>query len=138
MTAIENTTAKGQLLALPFAQTDVAASQAAVELGLTDGVAARYVAPFDGEIVGISARASAARTAGILRARTAVNGVADGPQAELNATPTQAQAVQWARGQTRFGAGDSISVLLTTTAAWTPVTADLLVTVFVLVYIEGV
>lgn len=148
MTAIERIISKGQLIPLHFGQADVADSQTAVAMNIvevrdsaatTDDVLAvpGYTLPFDFEIVGVSIRASTARTAGTLTADATIDGTVTGLQAVLNATDTTAAYAKQPRESDRGVAGSYVGVKLTT-ASWTPITADIVVTVWVLAYLEGI
>ena len=96
-----------------------------------------YTLPFDFEIVGVSIRASTARTAGTLTADATIDGTVTGLQAALNATDTTAAYAKQPRESDRGVAGSYVGVKLTT-ASWTPITADIVVTVWVLAYLEGI
>ena len=148
MTAIERIISKGQLIALHFGQADVADSQTAVAMNVVevrdaaataDDVLAvpGYTLAFDFEIVGISVRSSTARTAGTLTADATIDGTVTGLQAALNATDTTAAYATQPRESDRGVAGSYVGVKLTT-ASWTPITADIVVPVWVLAYLEGI
>lgn len=144
MGQITNETAKGQLVPLVFAQDAVAASQTDVQLniietGATTGAldVAEYVMPFAGEIVAVSYALSAAATAGSLGIGATVNGTED---ADTTQTVTTAQRGygKVLREKARFVAGDRIGAEITTSGTWDATTADLAVTVWVLLQIEGI
>lgn len=148
MTAIERIISKGQLISLHFGQSDVADSQSAVAMNIVEvrntGASADdvlavpgYTLPFDFEIIGISVRASTARTAGTLTADATIDGTVTGLQAVLNGTDTTAAYAKQPRESDRGTAGSYVGVKLTT-ASWTPVTADIVVTVWVLAYLDGI
>lgn len=148
MTAIERIISKGQLIALHFGQADVADSQTAVAMNVTevrdsaattDDVLAvpGYTVAFDFEVVGISIRASTARTAGTLTVDATIDGTVTGLQAALNATDTTAAYTRQPRDSDRGVAGSYVGVKLTT-ASWTPIAADVIVTVWVLAYLDGI
>lgn len=149
MGQIERITARGQLVGLVFMQADVAASQtdAALTVAEVRDAAAiaddqnatdAYVLPFAGEVVGISIRGSTARTAGDCTVQATVNGTASGLKAALDATNTQSHHKVQARDSDTFVAGDRVGATLTTPAGWTPIAADVVVVVWVLVYLEGI
>lgn len=148
MTAIERIISKGQLISLHFGQSDVADSQSAVAMNIVevrDSAAAAddvlavpgYTIPFDFEIIGISIRASTARTAGTLTADATIDGTVTGLQAVLNGTDTTGAYARQPRESDRGTAGSYVGVKLTT-ASWTPITADIVVTVWVLAYLDGI
>ncbi len=146
---IDNVIAKGQLVPLVFMQSDVAASQSAAALAVAEvrdaaataddqNAAGGYVMPFPGQVVGVSVRSSAARTAGTLTVDGQVDGTAVGLTAVLNATNTQSKASLQPRETDRFAAGAVISAQITTDGSWAPVTADIVVVVWVLLEISGI
>ena len=66
------------------------------------------------------------------------NGVSvTGLQAILNATDTTRDTAVQLRGSDVAAAGSRVGVKLTT-ASWTPTTADIAVTVWVLTHLEGI
>lgn len=135
-------TSKGQLIPIRFAQDAVADAQSAVAMNTLE-VAATVLTvtevgiPFKFSIVGISVSSDSARTAGTLTADATINGSVTGIQAQLNASDTQ-HAHKKVRRDLKVGvSGDRVGVKLTT-ASWTPVTADIVVTVWVLAQLEGI
>lgn len=149
MTAIERIISKGQLVKLTFGQSDVAASQTAVAMNVievrdaaasADDVLAvpGYVIPWDFEIVGISILASTARTAGSVVVDATIDGTVTGLQATLDATNTTSHYVTQPRDSDRGLAGSYVGVKLTTGAGWTPITADVVVAVWVIAYLDGI
>lgn len=147
MTTIIRNTSKGQLLTFRFAQDQAAASQAAAAMNTIeshDGTTLSVLdvqeeaVPFAFDLVAVTVSASAARTGGTLTADVSLNGTATGLQAALNATDTQWATAHQPRGEDRGVAGDRVGVLLTTDASWAPATADIVVTVAVIAYLEGV
>lgn len=148
-TQMERTIAKGQLVPLTFMQADVAVSQSNATLTVAEvrDVAATtddqnasegYVIPWEFEVVGVSVRASAARTAGTLTAEATVDGSGTGLSAALNATTTQSSKSTQPRGSDVGSAGGRVGARLTTDGSWAPITADINVTVWVLVHLEGI
>ncbi len=139
--------AKGQLVPLMFTQDQVAASQAGVAMNIIEAYggttlsvldANEYVIPWPFDVVGISVRASEARTAGTLTADATIDGTAQTVQAKLDATNTQSHSRVVPRETKRGRAGQRVGCKLTTDGAWAPVTADIVVIVWVLAYLEGV
>lgn len=143
MPQIERIISRGQLVPFTFTQDAVADSQSAVAMNICEVnagaalTATEYVVPFDFEIVAISIGSDSARTAGTLTVDATINGTVTGLQAALNATTTQRAYGTQARGSDNGTAGQRIGVKLTT-ASWTPTTADIAVTVWALVYLEGI
>lgn len=142
---IERIVSSGQLVALQFHQADVAASQtdaqlsvAAVDNAADDQLAVDgYVMPFAGEIVAVTARLSAAATAGTLTIGPTVNGT-EKTDPTLSITTAQSARDLTPRGTAQFAAGDLIGAEITTGGTWDGTTADLAVTVWVLVHVDGI
>ena len=149
MPLIERIISRGQLVHLTFEQSDVAASQTAVALATSEvrdtaasasdqNAAAGYCIPFGYEIVGISVTSSAARTAGTLTVDATIGGTVTGLQAVLNATTTNNAYATAGRGTYAGAAGDKVGVKITTAAGWTPTTADIVVSVYLIQYLDGI
>lgn len=143
MTAIKNVISKGQLVALNFAQDALAASQTDAQLnrfevasGATLAVESAYM-PFPGEVVAIGWDMSAAGTAGTLTVGATIDGTED---ADTTQTITTAQRgyARIPRGKAAFVAGKYLGVEITTSSGWGTTGADLVVTLYVLQYLEGV
>lgn len=148
MPIVERIIAKGQLIPLVFEQADVSGTQSAVALPTSEvrdtaasasdqNAAAGYVMPWAYEIVGIGLTSSAARTAGTLTVDATIGGTAQGAQAVLNGTTTNNAYAVIPRGTYNGAAGDKVGCKITT-ASWTPTTADIVVTVWVIAYLEGI
>lgn len=140
---IDRTISKGQLVRLVFFQDNVAADQTDVQLLVSEVASAAgnavdgFVMPFAGEIVAITGRLSAAATAGTLTIGPTINGT-EKADPTLSVTTGQSPRDLAARGSTPFAAGDLIGAEITTNGAWDGTTADLAVTVWCLVYLEGI
>jgi hypothetical protein len=141
MTQITLDTSKGQLVPLVFGQDAVAASQTNVQLPVAVGEASQavdgYEVPWSGEIVGLSYTLSAAGSAGVFTIGATVNGTEDADSTVTVGT-NAAGYTRIPRGSVPFVAGDSIGAEITTDGSWDGTTADLSVTVWALVYLEGV
>lgn len=141
MTLITLDTSKGQLVPFVFGQDAVAASQTDVQLpavgpeegGTVDG----YAMPFDYEVVGMSAALTAAGSAGQLDLGATIDGTEDADSTLTVTTGTNLYK-RVPRGKVRGVAGTRLGCELTTNSGWNGTTADLLVTIWVLVYLEGV
>jgi len=114
-----------------FKQDDVAASQSAVALPVLANTETGIVMPWGGSIVGICVQSNEARTADTLTIDATVNGTVTGLQAALDGTNTTHHYASQVKDTDSFSAGDTIGVKITTGGSWTPVTADILVYVFV-------
>lgn len=145
MPQIERIIAKGQLVKLTFYQADVAASQTDVQLSVSavDNAAddqlqaAGYIMPFPGEIVAQSYLLTAAGTAGTFTIGPTVGGTEKTAlQQSVGTTASGRKAV--ARGTIPFAAGDEIGAEITTNGSWDGINSDLVVTVWVLLYLEGI
>jgi hypothetical protein len=134
-------TSKGQLVALPFGQANVAASQTDVQLVASDPSANDgYAMPFDGEVVAVSWNLSAASTAGSLTVGATVEGTED---ADTTLTvPADSATVRGykrvPRNKATFVAGQRIGAEITTNAGFLPITTDLTVVVWAIVQIDGI
>ncbi|HVQ96128.1 MAG TPA: hypothetical protein VMU51_34225 [Mycobacteriales bacterium] len=150
MPPIDRVIARGQLVPLTFMQSDAANSQTNAALTVAEcrdtaataddqNAADGYTIPWDFEVVAVSVRVAAAdaRTAGTLTVEPLVNGSATGLTTALDATNTQGSKAVQLRGSDTAAAGGKVGARITT-ASWTPVTADVVVTVWVLVYLEGI
>lgn len=140
---IDRVIAKGQLVPLVFMQDALAASQTDVQLLIAEVASAAsnaidgYVMPFAGEIVAVTARLSAAATAGTLTVGPTVNGT-EKTDPTLSITTAQSASDTAARGTAMFVAGDLIGAEITTGGTWDGTTADLGVVVWVLLYLDGI
>lgn len=141
MTHITTDTSKGQLLAFVFGQDAVAASQTDVQLTTVMAEASQavdgYTIPFPFEVVGISASLSAAGSAGTLAVGATFGGTEDADTTLSFTTGTDNYKVV-KRGKAYAAAGTRLGCELTTAAGWDGTTADLVVTIFCLVYLEGI
>lgn len=140
---IDRTIAKGQLVQLTFMQDAVAASQTDVQLPIAEVNAAAgnavdgYVMPFAGEIVGLSWLLTAAGTTGAFTIGPTIAGTEKTALTSTVGTATSGR-VTAPRGTATFNAGDSIGAEITTAAGWDGTSADLGVSVWVLLYLDGI
>lgn len=148
-TQMERIIAKGSATPYRLMQADVAASQAAVVLTVAEvrdvaataddqNAVAQVVIPFDFEVVAISVSSSTARTAGTCTVEATINGTATGLTAVLNATNTQWASASQIRGSDVGVAGGRVGATITTDSGWLPVTADVVVEVWVIPSLEGI
>lgn len=120
------------LALVEFFQDNVAASQTAVVLGIGLGAVDEYVMPRTGHVIGVAVYSNAARTAGQLNVYPTINGTALARSAQLDATNTQTHTSKIERSLANaFVAGRRIGAKITTTAAWAPTTADIIVCILV-------
>jgi hypothetical protein len=140
---MERIIAKGQLVPLVFMQDAVAASQSDVQLLVAEVASAAsnavdgYVAPFEGEIIAISARLSAAASAGSLTIGPTVGGT-EKTTLQLSIDDDQSIYAKTLRGKIPFAAGDLIGAEITTDGTWNGTSADLCVVVWVLLHMDGI
>lgn len=140
---IDRIISKGQLVHYSFQQDDVAASQTDVQLlvaqvtGAAGNVVDGYTMPFAGDIVAIGWKTSASATAGVLSIGPTVNGT---EQTSLTQSVTTASSGSGTalRETVRFAAGDVIGAEITTTSVWDATTADLQVSVYAILALEGI
>ena len=139
---IERIIAKGQLVKLVFMQDAVAASQTDVQLPISEVTAgagnaiAGYVMPFPGEIVAQTYLLSAAGTTGTFTIGPTVGGTEKTALTQTVGTTANGRKTV-PRGTIPFAAGDEIGAEITTGGTWDGTSADLVVCVWVLLYIEG-
>lgn len=95
------------------------------------------IMPWDFEIVGISVVSNAARTAGTLTVDATIDGTVTGLQAALDGTNTTRHKNTQVRGSDTGSAGSRVGIKLTT-SSWTPVTADIIATAWVIASLEGI
>lgn len=141
MTHITQDTSKGQLVVLLFGQDALAASQTDVQLPAVIAEASQvvdgYAMAFPYEVVGISATTSVAGSAGTLSVGATIDGTEDA-DSTLSFTTGTNNYKRIARGKVTGAAGTRIGCELTTSGTWDGTTADLLVSIYVLVYLTGV
>lgn len=139
-------TAKGQLVALSFHQNQVAASQTNADLPTVetdDGTSVSlsavdaYEAPWPFDIVGIQATLSAAATAGTLTVNPTIAGTVNA-SLQLDFTTEVALTDTAALDVASGVAGDAIGAQIDTNGDWDATTADLVVTVFVMFYLDHI
>lgn len=115
-----------------FFQDNVAASQSDVALLVAgSGTVSEVTMPFAGSVTGISIASNEARTADTLTVDATINGTASGLQATLDGDNTTYHYTTQAKDVDTFSAGDRLGVDITTGGSWAPVTADIIVVVYV-------
>lgn len=137
---IERIISKGQLVPITFTKTAVAASSSAVAMNVMDTNAdvVEYVMPFDFEVVAVTTSLTTARSAGTLTADVTIDTNATGFQNVISTNVARSRNTS-RRGVKVGAAGSRVGVKLTTDANFAPVTTnDVLVTVWVLVHLEGI
>lgn len=144
---LTNDGSRWQLVIHTFMQGDVAASQTDVQLTLAETIGSAaahstlavdsYVAPWDGDIVGIAYTLSAAGTTGTFTIGATKNGTENATSTVTVGTTTEGYK-SLPRGTMPIVAGDNIGAEITTAAGWDGTTADLAVQVYVLYRLAGI
>ena len=140
---IDRTIAKGQLVPLTFMQDAVAASQTDVQLPIAEvnagagNAVAGYVMPFAGQVIGVSYLLSAAGTTGTFTIGPTIGGTEQANLTVTVGTTTSGRATV-PRDTYRFVAGAEIGAEITTGGTWDGTTADVAVTVWVILELDGI
>ncbi len=141
MTAIHPSTSKGQLVPFVFGQDAVAASQTDVQLPTNVGEASQAVAgytiPFAYDVVCVSYTLSAAGTAGVFTIGATIGGT-ENTNTTLTVGTSAGTYKRVPRGKCSGAAGDSLGAEITTDGSWDGTSSDLTVTVWAILYLEGV
>jgi hypothetical protein len=141
MTQITLDISKGQLVAYVFGQDALAASQTDVQLPAATAEASQavdgYVMPFKGDIVAIAWTSSAAATAGTASIGATIGGTEDADTTLTVTTETNVvKRIQ--RSAAPIAADARLGCELTTGGTWDGTSADLVATIYVLHYLEGI
>lgn len=115
----------------PFYDTNVDASQTNVQLAIVGAGNAGWIAPCAGSVVALAWKLSAAGSAGALSIGATVGGTEDTDTTQAITTAASGYA-QFDRNAVRFAAGAELGVEITTDGSWNGTTADLDVSLFVL------
>ena len=139
--AITRETSKGQLVAYVFGQADIQDSQTNVQMVNADPGAATlgYCSPWIGEVVGIGWNLSAAFSAGVLTVGASFDGTEN---ANTTTNVTMATVTSGykriPRGAAKFAANTVIGCEYTTDGNVEANTVDVTVTIYCLLYMEGI
>lgn len=128
---------KFQVVPVVFGVANLAASQTDVQLKDSTGQVEGVSMPFAGHVVALSIDTTAAATAGELSVGVTKGGTEVAATTQTITTATAATKT-FARNAVPVAAGDKIGVEITTSASWNATTADLSVTVFVALAVEGI
>jgi hypothetical protein len=141
MPQIERIISRGQLIPLHFTEDAVAASQTDAQLAIINATGApannEYIMPFPGEIIAVTYGLTAAGTAGGFTIGPTIDGTEKTALQQTVGTTAEGRK-SVARGSVPFAAGANIGAEITTDGSWDGTTADLVVTVWVLLYLEGI
>jgi hypothetical protein len=131
---------KGQLVPLAFGQNDVAASQTAVALTLSNGGDEHIgiTMPFDGAIVAVAYTLSVAGSAGVFTIVPTINTTAAVAAYQQTVGTTTKGNLRIQREAVKFVRGDVLGVKITTDGSWNGVTADLDVILYALQYLDAI
>lgn len=119
-----------EMVLLNFWQDNVPANQ--TDASLSSPSTRGYVMPEEGSIVALGVRSNAARTAGSLTVEPTTNATATGFTVSLDGTNTTSNTNLQDQGLDTFARGDIISCIIDS-ASWAPTTADIDVTVAVVI-----
>lgn len=119
---------RGALFLSGWGQSNVAASQSAVQLSRY-GVSwqAPLILPFAGSVIGLLVGMSAARTAGSLTMQVFLDGSASGLEVVIDGDNPLTVEDTAVAGEYPFEAGEKVTVRITTSGDWAPTSADVLV-----------
>lgn len=143
MPQIERIISRGQLVGLTFMQDAVAANQTDVQLAVAEVTAgaaignAEYCMPFAGEVIGISYALTAAGSTGTFTIGATIAGTEVASSTLTVGTNTK-DSIALPRGTAPFDAEALIGAEITTGGTWDGTTADVVVTVWVLLYLDGI
>ena len=140
---MERVISAGQLVPLVFMQNAVAASQTDVQLSIAEVAAGAanaadgYTMPFPFDIVAVSYFLTAAGSAGVFTIGPTIDGTEKTDLTQTVGTTTEGSA-SVPREKVRGLRLNQVGVEITTDGSWDGVTADLVVVVWVLLYMEGI
>jgi len=141
MTQITLDTSKGQLVAYVFGQDALAASQTDVQLPTVMGEASQavdgYAMPFKGDVVAVSWTSSVAGSAGNATVGATIGGT-ENANTTLPITIETNKSLLVPRGKCAVAAGARLGCELTTDGTWNGTSADLVATIYVLHYMDGI
>lgn len=116
----------------PWSQDNVSVGQTNVELNLPGTTNKYFVAPFKGNVVGISVSSNAARSNGDLTVKPTIDGaVSTDLSVSLNATNTLYHSQLGNQESNYFKQNSYIGVAITSSGSWAPTTADIVVNLFI-------
>lgn len=119
---------RGALFLSGWGQSNVAASQSAVQLSRYGvGWQAPLILPFGASVIGLLVGMSTARTAGSLTVQVYVDGSASGLEVVIDGDNPLTVEETAVAGEYSFEAGEKVTLRITTSADWTPTSADVLV-----------
>lgn len=117
---------------LQFAKTDFAASQTDAAIAVAGSTVTGYTALFDGWIVGIAVKLSAAITAGNLTVDATIGGTGRAIDMDIDTALTTGFWRKFAVGDHPFSAGSVLGASFTSDADLAPTTADAIITLYVM------
>lgn len=134
---MERIIAKGQLVPLVFYQSSVASSQT-VALGIIGSAVTAYTLPWEFEVVGATVESGATVSAGAGSLAVLIDGNAALTLSLDSTANTDRDSAVAERGRYVGARGSAVSVEITTDSDFDNSSGEIVVTVFVLVHLEGV
>lgn len=128
---------KYQVVPVTFFLANVPATQTDVQLKEATNQVTGVTMPFAGQVVAIAADLSAAATAGTLTIGATVGGTEDA-DTTITVTTQTSKHLAIPRDKATFNAGDLLGAEITTSGTWDGTTADLVVTVYVALSLDGI
>lgn len=128
---------KYQVVPVTFFLANVAATQTDVQLKEATNQVTGVTMPFAGQVIAIAADLSAAATAGTLAIGATVGGTEDA-DTTITVTTQTSKYLAVPRDKATFNAGDQLGAEITTSGTWDGTTADLVVTVYVALSLDGI
>jgi len=135
---MERIIAKGQLVPLVFVQSGVTNSQTDVALGIAGTAATTYTLPWEFEVVGATVESSATVSDGAGSLAVLIDGNAALTLSLDDTVNTDRDSAVAERGRYVGARGSAVSVEITTDSDFNNSSGEIVVTVFVLVHLEGV
>lgn len=135
---MERIIAKGQLVPLVFYQNSASSSQTDVALGIIGSAATAYTLPWEFEVVGATVESGATVSDGSGSLAVLIDGNAGLTLTLDKVNNTDRDSAVAERGRYVGARGSAVSVEITTDSDFDNSSGEIVVTVFVLVHLEGV
>lgn len=141
MSHITRATSRGQLVTYLFGQDALAANQSDIQLPVPMAEASTavdgYAMPFAGDVVAIAWSSSTTASAGTATIGATIGGTED-TDTTLTVTTEVEASKQVRRGACPIAKNARLGCELTTDGSWNGTSADLIVAIYVLHYLEGI
>lgn len=135
---MERIIAKGQLVPLVFYQSSVASGQTDLALGIIGSAVTAYTLPWEFEVVGATVESGATVSDGAGSLAVLIDGNAALTLSLDETVNTDRDSAVAERGRYVGARGSAVSVEITTDSDFDNSSGEIVVTVFVLVHLEGV